>query len=503
MNEPLENAALVFRGFGLAHRRPGGEEVLLEDVDLTLDRHRFYLFVGASGGGKSTLLRVLAGLVETREPAPRMSGVLTAFGQSLTDRAGGRQQRVAAILQDEGLIDDISPRANVELALRAAERSTKLAPALLAQAGLDDPPDRTAQLSGGMRKRVAVARALASSPQLLLCDEPTAGLDPEAARTIARLLRDAHDQDAARTTIVITHDVDAFEGIADGVLVLDRATRSLRLEPPDFRPGPSQRKNGVTEADSGEPTALHGFRRVLLQAAAIGETVVESLRRLPPVELGQVWRTTVRFTLEPALFVAVAGAVIGGLATFFALRNNPIDGGFESALLTGTGKVATAVLVPLLSGFFFTARIAAGASARLGTMKRTNQVAALRMMGVDPADYLLTPLVWGMVLAMPLVTLGGVVAAALAAAFAAHSVSGITMVGWATAYFMTVDAHDVLVVLGKSTLSGYLVALCCYHLGTGPKRSGADVGEAVNAAIVVGMALVLAVHAGITFVVYA
>ena len=72
---------------------------------------------------------------------------------------------------------------------------------------------------------------------------------------------------------------------------------------------------------------------------------------------------------------------------------------FDSRLLTGTGKVATAVLVPLLSGFFFTARIAAGASARIGTMKRTNQVAALRMMGIRPADYLLTPLVWGMILA--------------------------------------------------------------------------------------------------------
>ena len=68
---------------------------------------------------------------------------------------------------------------------------------------------------------------------------------------------------------------------------------------------------------------------------------------------------------------------------------------------------------------------------------------------------------------------------------------------------MTVDAHDVLVVLGKSTLSGYLVALCCYHLGTGPKRSGADVGESVNSAIVVGMALVLTVHAGLTFLIYA
>jgi ABC-type transporter Mla maintaining outer membrane lipid asymmetry permease subunit MlaE len=77
------------------------------------------------------------------------------------------------------------------------------------------------------------------------------------------------------------------------------------------------------------------------------------------------------------------------------------------------------------------------------------------------------------------------------------------MVGWATAYFMTVSAHDVLVILAKSTLSGYLVAVACYHLGSGPKRSGADVGESVNSAIVVGMALVLTVHAGLTFLVYA
>ena len=114
-------AALVFRGFGLAHRRAGGEEVLLENVDLTLESHRFYVFVGTSGGGKSSLLRILAGLVETREPAPRLTGDLIAFGKPLTgDKATTLQGKVAAILQDEGLLDELSPRQNVELALRTA-----------------------------------------------------------------------------------------------------------------------------------------------------------------------------------------------------------------------------------------------------------------------------------------------------------------------------------------------------------------------------------------------
>lgn len=502
-SDPGNTSAIEFAGFGLAHRRAEGDEVLLENVDLSVPRHRFLLFVGTSGGGKSSLLRLLAGLVEHREPPPRITGKLQVFGRTLDehhDRA--RNGTVAAILQDEGLLDDLSPRANVEMALRVADRSPKLAPALLAQAGLAEPPERTAQLSGGMRKRVAVARALAASPELLLCDEPTAGLDGDAARQIAQLLRAAHDADEQRTTIVVTHDLAAFAGLVDGVLVLDRGKRSLHLEGPDHVPSVTSLPSRSPRPDR-DSAALHGLSRLLLQLGAIAETVLESLRRLPPFELPQTARTVLRFATEPALFVAVAGAVIGGLATFFGLRNNPIEGGFENAILTGTGKVSTAVLVPLLSGFFFTARIAAGAAARLGTMKRTNQIAALQMMGVRPADYLLTPLVWGMVVAMPLVTLAGVVAAAGAAALAAHAVSGISVAGWAEAYFHTVDATDVLVLLAKTTLSGYLVALCCYHLGTGPKRSGAEVGEAVNAAIVQGMALVLAVHAGLTFWAYA
>ncbi|MFN7588934.1 MAG: ABC transporter permease [Planctomycetota bacterium] len=496
--------ALVFRKFGLAHRRPDGEDVLLADVDLELPTHGFYAFVGASGGGKSSLLRILAGLVETREPAPKMSGELLAWGEPVTEEhPESLRDQVAAILQDEGLLDELTTRENVELALRAADRSPKLAAGLLAQVGLEHAPARPAQLSGGMRKRLAVARALAQSPRLLLCDEPTAGLDAEAARTIAKLLREAHDQDAQRTTLVITHDLDAFAGIADGVLVLDRQQRTLRLERRDYQPSQAEnvRRSGAVQA--GEPAAVHALRRLLLRLAAIGETVMESLRRLPPFELGLVLRTVARCVCEPILFVAIAGAVIGGLSTFFALKNNPVHGGFESSLLTGTGKVATAVLVPLLTGFFFTARMVAGAAARLGTMKRTNQIAALQTMGIRPADYLLTPLVWGMVVAMPLVTLAGVVAASAAGFLAARVVSGFTTVGWATAWFASVDPRDMLVVLAKTTLSGYLIAVTCYHLGTGPKRSGAEVGEAVNRAIVVGMALVLAVHAGLTFLVYA
>jgi phospholipid/cholesterol/gamma-HCH transport system permease protein len=174
----------------------------------------------------------------------------------------------------------------------------------------------------------------------------------------------------------------------------------------------------------------------------------------------------------------------------------------ESALLTGTGKVALAVLVPLLAGFFFCARVVAGATARLGAMKRTNQLAALQMMGARPADLLLTPMVWAMVIGMPVATFAACVAASFAAMAAAAAASGTTAGGFVHPWLAALTGRDAVVVVGKAALSGLLVAVASWHLGVGPKRSSADVGAAVDRAIVAAMAIVLAVHAIATFAEY-
>ena len=136
-------------------------------------------------------------------------------------------------------------------------------------------------------------------------------------------------------------------------------------------------------------------------------------------------QTTARYMVESALFVIVASAAIGGLASFFALRNNPLQGAFTNAVLTGAGKVLLSVLISLL---------------------------------------------------------------------AARLVIGTSTVGWASAFFDSVEKSDLRFALWKSVISGFLVAVVTYHLATGPKRSGRNVGEAVNASIVLGMVVVLAVH---------
>jgi ABC-type multidrug transport system ATPase subunit/ABC-type transporter Mla maintaining outer membrane lipid asymmetry permease subunit MlaE len=501
--------ALELRAFSLSFRVPGGRlRTVFDGVDLQVPAGAFYLVVGPSGSGKSTLLRLLTGLWEPREPAPRLRGIVRVLGADVgAHYPSDLHRQVTAVLQDEGLLDELSPRANVRLALRAAGRSARLDLALLTQAGLPEPPDEVAALSGGMRKRVAVARALAAEPQLCVFDEPTAGLDPSSARDIAALLRQTHEAASGqRTTFVISHDVLAFAGVAEAVLLLDPEHHALRLVATehalegfsDDAKAPVRSKS--RERHDDELSVVAPVRALLLGVAGAVWTVGEALWRLPPVYPGIVVRTATRFTLQPLGFACLGSAVIGGLATYFALRNNPLEGAFVGQVLKGSGKVLIAVLIPLMAGFFFTARMAAGAAARVGTMQRSNQITALRLMGIRPADYLLTPMLWGMVLALPVVTAASTACASVAALLASRMVTGIHSHGFALAFFATVDHRDLWYGLAKTLLSGFAVAVLTYHLGTGPKRSGIDVGESVNGAIVGGMVLVLAVHGLFTLV---
>jgi ABC-type transporter Mla maintaining outer membrane lipid asymmetry ATPase subunit MlaF/ABC-type transporter Mla maintaining outer membrane lipid asymmetry permease subunit MlaE len=494
--------ALRFEGFGLAFVRGGQRYPLFEEVDLEVPMGGLYLVVGESGSGKSTLLRLVAGLWDERANLPVVRGRLQVLGASVTALRYPRALRgpVQAVQQDEGLLDELSPRENVALGLRAANRSPRLAPALLARAGLDDPPADVASLSGGMRKRVAVARALAGEPRLLVFDEPTAGLDGESARQIAALIAGTQRQSGReRTTLVITHDPESFTDLADGILRLDPERRSLSFAR-DRDPAHDGDSGSSPEDFALEDPAVAGVRKLVLAFSAVGHTLLLALVRLPPVYPMLAARTTARYVIEAVFFVVVGCGTVGGLATFFALRNNPLEGAFTTAVITGAGKVLVAVLVPLLAGFFFTARIAAGVAARLGTMKRTSQVDALRLLGIRPADYLLTPAVWGTSLAMPLTAFAGIVMATLASLIATSLVTGSGGHGWAIAYFAELELRDLRFALGKTVLSGFLVAVATYHLAMGPKRSGADVGRAVNSSIVVGIFLVLLVHAVLTLV---
>jgi phospholipid/cholesterol/gamma-HCH transport system ATP-binding protein len=193
-----------------------GAQIVHKGLDLDVRRGEILGVVGPSGCGKSVLLREIVGL-----QAPTAGEITFPYLE-----ASGREPRVGVMFQDGALFSNLTVLENVEAPLR---EHTHLSPSLraeiaglkLAMAGLgqDAHHKKPAQISGGMRKRAAVARALALDPELLFLDEPTAGLDPIAAENFDRMTQElAHS--LGLTVFLVTHDLDTLHAICDRVAVL-------------------------------------------------------------------------------------------------------------------------------------------------------------------------------------------------------------------------------------------------------------------------------------------
>jgi phospholipid/cholesterol/gamma-HCH transport system ATP-binding protein len=201
----------------------GGRRVL-DDVSFEVERGRAFCLLGRSGTGKSVTLRHIAGLVRPDGGRVLVEGedVPALSRQEL----GRLRRRIGFLFQNAALFDSISVGENVAFPLR---RHTGLrdrevrerARALLAEVGLDGEYDKMpAALSGGMRKRAGLARAMALEPAVLLVDEPSAGLDPITAGEIDRLLIERKARGGV-TLVVVTHDIPSARAIGDELALLD------------------------------------------------------------------------------------------------------------------------------------------------------------------------------------------------------------------------------------------------------------------------------------------
>ncbi|RLB57806.1 MAG: ABC transporter ATP-binding protein [Deltaproteobacteria bacterium] len=199
------------------------DEAVLRDINLEINAGQVTVIAGASGCGKSTLLRGAIGLLSPRR------GRISLLGQDLArldeNRLAALRQQTGLLFQGGALINSLTVAENVALPIRQFSRLSdgavqQLVRMKLAQVGLEAHWNKTPpELSGGMRKRAALARALAMDPQLLLCDEPTAGLDPVTAAGMDRLLLSLREA-LGMTLVVVTHEVGSIETIADRVVLL-------------------------------------------------------------------------------------------------------------------------------------------------------------------------------------------------------------------------------------------------------------------------------------------
>lgn len=202
---------------------PDGIQVL-NGVNLQIDQGEIFVIMGASGAGKSTILRLINGLIRPDAGEIFVDGVLI---NNLTEKEMARiRRKVGMVFQSAALFDSLTVAENVGFAWRNEKlpraELEKRVKETLEVVGLSNVEERMpAELSGGMKKRVGLARAIAMQPEALLYDEPTAGLDPMTSNTILKLIKDLNTR-LNVTSVVVTHDLPGAFAIADRVALLQK-----------------------------------------------------------------------------------------------------------------------------------------------------------------------------------------------------------------------------------------------------------------------------------------
>lgn len=206
-------------------RKSFGQQKVLNGIDLTVNGGEILAVLGRSGTGKSVLLKLLIGLQKPDD------GSVLILGQEITqlemDPLNEVRKKMGFLFQDAALYDSLTIEENVAFPIN---RHTELAGTelrdrvkeLLSSVGLDRDLDKMpSEISGGMRKRVGLARAIALNPEILLLDEPTAGLDPITATEIGALISKLKT-DRKITAIVVTHDIHSARSMADRLVMLEQ-----------------------------------------------------------------------------------------------------------------------------------------------------------------------------------------------------------------------------------------------------------------------------------------
>lgn len=229
MAEPIIELSGVYKSFG--------EQKVLDGLDARIPRDRVSVIIGRSGGGKSVLLKHVIGLMKPDE------GKVTVDGEDIVPMGERRlntvRRKFGLLFQDAALFDSMSVVENVAFPLKEHTNKSRgeisdVVEAKLGQVGLSGMGDKMpSELSGGMRKRVGLARALALDPTIVLFDEPTSGLDPVMSAAINELILKTQ-QELKTTCVVISHDISATMAIAHGIYMLYQGKIIARGSPEEI-----------------------------------------------------------------------------------------------------------------------------------------------------------------------------------------------------------------------------------------------------------------------------
>lgn len=493
-----------------------GGRILLRDVDAEFQSQRVTLVVGPSGVGKSLLLKLIAGIIETSEKGIRHSGTVRVDGKQA---APGR---VGVVFQSFAIFDELSSSANIEFARACGgKHASTMKPREILDRLRIPTGVPVSRLSGGQKQRLAIARTIAFNPPIIVYDEPTSGLDPSTGRQVADLIRETHDS-FGETTVIVTHDYQSLVPIADDIFVLDPSDQSLKAierSKWDRIPEMLGRMSQIAAAkdeQTDKPTLLDqtidGTTRFFAGTTDVLAQTGVGLARLVPTWKTPWWGLRflghyARLVCGPtaAIYLILAGIIFGFVTTYFTFKFLPFASYTEPLLiedlLTGLGFAMYRIFVPVLGCILIAARCGAAVTSDVGGRQYSNQIDALKTFGSSPGSYLLTPIIWSFLVGTPVLF--------LLCYFSARTTSLITFVNAYPARgpdFWFQNFHRGLDVVGqfwyrgtgwllaKLLVSGFGVALISYFSGRRPKYSSTDVSRSITSTILLATLYVLVVH---------
>ncbi len=481
----MGGAGIVFKDFSFGFVSGGKVTWIIRNASGRIDPGYFYLVTGPSGTGKSTFLKLVAGHIDPLDTRWVTKGRLRVF------KDGRGKARVVSILQDEGLWADKSVLENISFCTKGDEEKAR---ELLSAVGITDPPERVMELSGGERKRVALARAIAAWPDILVLDETTAGLDRNTELRILNVLKEYHASAKRPVTILLcSHGVEGAKRIAEKEISL----------PGDGSIHVKDVQGGYTDGEFRHPTGrrpvYHVFLGLPLGTARMCRSLLEACAALPVYKPVASVADAAERILGMALYMAVSGFMIGALSLHFLVGSNPLQDTVYSLVFAGAGRTVVAIVVPVFATLLFAAPAVSGTMSSIGTMKRTGELSAYKALGRPVTREVLSPLLWSLSVSLPVLVSIASVSAFFGAWASQWLERSMSFSSFLPVFSSGITGRDIGFLVLKSLCSGFVLTWIPWHFATSRDLGPKDLGRNAVLAWTWSSLLVILLHGALLF----
>ncbi|HDR68325.1 MAG TPA: ATP-binding cassette domain-containing protein, partial [Bacteroidaceae bacterium] len=496
---------------------------VLNDINLSINQGESVVIIGHSGSGKSTLLNHIIGFVKPDEGYVCIDGCHW-FKMKHSEKLKLRN-KFGVVFQDSALFDSMSIFENIALplALQPGRRVSgkniiKKTRKLIADVDLSvsDSKRYPSELSGGMKKRVSIARALIKDPKIILYDEPTEGLDGTTAQYISRLIRTVHQRNQDTISITITHDYLCAAYIADRVFYLNKYTG--KLEEILTKSAIEEIRKNAQENDSC-PEILKQLKDYLdsvpkeelihaIHDRSLGRThvlkrhVIQFIVAMPemlslffrmgfPLRIRDLMNRIYQLGVLSIPMIFFAGLFFGMLILVqLHVSVGDLKELLPSSIPQTSGVVLFKIMSPIFVGILLAGRVGSGISSEIGTKKLLKQIDALQVSAISPEQFLLSPIVWALFISLPVMI--------IFFTFSGFMGGMVMWLSWGESkylffheFFSGISRQDVIFTFFRSSIIGIIIGLVGYHQGCLEKKSSDQIAYSTTRTVVIGSVLIV------------